>query len=201
MMCKDNEYIFKKLNICSQKFHFSSYTKINTILRKKSSYIMPKIIDYKILIKEGEEELEHMAKQQKNRQNTDRLRFLRYLKSEQAHSQIQAGELIGLKPRQSQNLWNLYAKGGINGLLITSKPRYLGKLSSIEISRVLQYSDSDQLVNQKQTAAFIKQEMGINYTQAGIHYLFKRLKVKNKTGRPSNIRKDEIGAEVFKKNT
>jgi transposase len=162
---------------------------------------MPKILNYQTLIKESEEELEQLAKQQKNRQNTDRLRFLRYLKSGQAHSQIQAGELIGLRPRQSQNLWNLYVKGGINGLLIISKPRYLGKLSSVEISRVLKYSDTDSLVSQKQTAAFIRQEMGINYTQAGIHYLFKRLKVKNKTGRPSNIRKDEVGAETFKKST
>lgn len=162
---------------------------------------MPKKIAYQTLIKESVEELEQMAKQQKNRQNTDRLRFLRYLKSGQASSQIQAGALVGLKSRQSQNLWNLYVKGNINSLLITTKPHYLGKLSSIEISRVLQYSDNDQLVSQKQTAAFIKQEMGVNYTQAGIHYLFKRLKVKNKTGRPSNIRRDEVGAEIVKKNT
>jgi transposase len=162
---------------------------------------MPKKIAYQTLIKESAEDLEKMAKQQKNHQNTDRLRFLRYLKSGQASSQLQAGALVGLKSRQSQNLWSLYVQGGINKLLITNTPRYLGKLSSVAISRVLQYSDSDQLVSQKQTADFIRQEMGINYTQAGIHYLFKRLKVKNKTGRPSNIRKDEVGAEVFKKST
>ncbi|MCU0391803.1 MAG: hypothetical protein MUE81_11855 [Thermoflexibacter sp.] len=130
---------------------------------------MPKKIAYQTLIKKSIEELEKMTKQQKNRQNADRLRLggtplLRYLKSGQASSQIQAGALVGLKPRQSQNLWSLYIKGGFNSLLITSKPHYLGKLSSVEISRGLQYSDNEQLASQKQIPVFIKQKMGVNYT-------------------------------------
>jgi len=43
--------------------------------------------------------------------------------------------------------------------------------------------------------------MAMDFTQAGIHYLFKRLKVKLKTARPSNVPKDEVGAWAFKKST
>jgi len=46
----------------------------------------------------------------------------------------------------------------------------------------------------------MKDSFGVGYGQSGISKLFKCLKIKLKTGRPSNVRKDEAGADVFKKN-
>jgi transposase len=162
---------------------------------------MPKLIDYASLIVEDEMELERLAISQKSRQNTDRLRFLRYLKTGQASTQAAAGALIGLKPRQSAALWALYAKGGLPALMIKGGPRHWGKLDSTQISKVLQRLDGDQVKAQREVAAAIKDETGVSYTQPGIHFLFKRLGVKLKTGRPSNVRKDEAGAVDFKKNS
>ena len=162
---------------------------------------MPKKIDYISVISESASELAFMAKSQKNRRNADHIRFLWYLKTGQATSQGSAGELINLKLRQSQNLWKQYQKEGISGLMINDTPKNWGKLSSTQISQLLSYLDGDQVKTQKEMQAFIQSEMGIEYTQAGIHYLFKRLRVKLKTGRPSNIRKDEAGAIDFKKSS
>lgn len=160
---------------------------------------MPKL-NYTQLIKESEEELKQQERQQTKSYYKDRVRFIRYLKSGVASSQSQAGELIGLKNRQSQNLWKIYQSKGLAGLLQERKPTYLGKLSTVEQSHLLQRLDSDDVMSQKQAQAYIQAEMGKQYTQAGIHYLFKRLKVKLKTGRPVNIRKDQAAQEAFKKN-
>lgn len=161
---------------------------------------MPLKIKYSERIVECAEELEDLARSQKHRQNTDRLRYLRYLKTGEAKSQGQAGALVGIGLRQSQTWWQQYKNSGLSGLLLDFQPHYIGKLSSVEISRLLQYLDGDQALTQQQVADYLGANMRVHYTQAGIHYVFKRLQVKLKTGRPSNIRKDVLGAEAFKKN-
>ena len=59
-------------------------------------------MNYGELIKEGIAELQQLEKQQTNSKLKDRIRFLRYLKEGTAQTQAQAGALIGLKERQSQ---------------------------------------------------------------------------------------------------
>ncbi len=130
----------------------------------------------------------------------DSVRFIGYLKEGIAKSQIQAGSLIGLQSRQSHTLWKLYQQKGLEGLLQARKATHIGKLSSVEVSRLLQRLDQDDRMSQKQVKAYLAAEMGKVYTQPAIHYLFKRLKVKLKTGRPVNVRKDKAGEEAFKKN-
>jgi transposase len=46
---------------------------------------------------------------------------------------------------------------------------------------------------------YIKHHFDVCYSAGGLHKLFERLKVKKKTGRPTNYRKDEKGAARFKK--
>lgn len=159
----------------------------------------PKIA-YTSLIQETLEELEKLENAQKKSFYKDRVRFIRYLKEGTAKSQAKAGALIGLQARQSQNLWKLYQQKGIGGLLQARKVTHLGKLSSVEYSRLLQRLDQDDMMSQKQVRTYLQDQLGKAYTQAGVHYLFKRLKVKLKTGRPVNVRKDHAGQEAFKKN-
>ncbi|MGI8493861.1 MAG: winged helix-turn-helix domain-containing protein [Pyrinomonadaceae bacterium] len=40
---------------------------------------------------------------------------------------------------------------------------------------------------------------GTSYTIGGVSWLFKRLKVKLKTARPSNVKKDEARVQTYKK--
>jgi transposase len=155
---------------------------------------------YTNLIQETLATLQELESEQKKSYYKDRVRFIRYLKEGTASSQAKAGSLIGLKSRQSQNLWKLYREGGIAALLKVRKPTHLGKLTAVEYSRLLQRLDQDDIMSQKQVKVYLQDEMGRDYTQPAIHYLFKRLKVKLKTGRPVNVRKDKVGQESFKKN-
>jgi transposase len=156
-------------------------------------------IAYTSLIQETLSELQKLESNQKKSFYKDRVRFIRYLKEGTAKSQPKAGALIGLQERQSQHLWKLYRQRGMEGLLKEKKVTHLGKLSSVEYSRLLQRLDQDDMMSQKQLRAYLQNQMGKEYTQAGVHYLFKRLKVKLKTGRPVNVRKDHAGEEAFKK--
>ena len=54
-------------------------------------------------------------------------------------------------------------------------------------------------MNQIQIKDWIKAEFGITYTQSGISKLLDALQIKLKTGRPVNVRKDEMGEVLFKK--
>ena len=156
--------------------------------------------DYPALIKESLQELQALEKHQEQPRYRDRIRFLRYLKSSLATTQAQAGAIIGLGERQSQNLWRLYLQGGLATLApLDHKKGYFGKLSSQQYAMVLRYLDTDQVITQRQLIDYIAAEFGISFTQSGICRLCKRLGVKNKTGRPSNVRKDEQGKEAFLK--
>jgi transposase len=141
---------------------------------------MRKTINYSEDITETGEYLLELVRQQKSRQQADRIRFLWYLKTGEAKNQLLSSKLIGISGRQGQNLWKRYKEAGIEGYLIKDYVRNMGKLSSVQINRVLEIN-SDKTLTQKQIAALIKSEMGIEYTQAGIHYMFKRMKIKNNT--------------------
>ena len=160
---------------------------------------MPKVLLYPNLIQESPKELLSLEKSQQKSYLHDRVRFLRFLKTGVAKTQSQASALIGFKKRQSQNLWSQYQQKGISYFIKEQMNYNWGKLSSVQISQLLQYLDQDQTAGQKEVQVYIQDNFGQTFTQPGIHYLFKRLKVKLKTGRPSNVRKDDWGVRSFKK--
>jgi len=148
-------------------------------------------VKYRELIVESAEALLLIEKEQTRSYLKDRVRYLRYLKTEVVNSQQEAGNLIGLQVVQSKKLWRLYLEGGLKALL-THHPRgYNGKLSKEEYEKVLSYLDEDKACTQYDIQEFINTTLGKKYTQSGISLLCKRLKIKNKTGRPTNVRKDE----------
>jgi hypothetical protein len=75
---------------------------------------MPLLVDYPSLIQESVCDLELQMRSVRHRQNIERVRFLWYLKSGRAKTLSSAGDLIGLKGRQSQTLWRLYREGGLD---------------------------------------------------------------------------------------
>ncbi len=156
-------------------------------------------INYQEKIKESVAELVILEKAQKQARQRDRVRFVRYLKAGQAKTQPQAGAMIGLQRRQSQQLWQQYARQGLQGLVFTGYKGGWAKLSSIQQAHLLQRLDQDDIATQGQLRDWLQQEMGVVYSQSGISVLLSRLKVKLKTGRPVNVRKDKAGEVVFKK--
>jgi hypothetical protein len=65
------------------------------------------MLNYEEQIKELLEKLLGLEKRTSRGLERDRVRFLRFLKSGEARSQIKAGLLISLGNRQSQRLWSL----------------------------------------------------------------------------------------------
>ena len=69
-------------------------------------------MNYTTTIAESPEYLTELMGKQKLTIHRDRLQYLYSLKTQAVKSQKSAGALIGLKERQSQNLWQLYKKRG-----------------------------------------------------------------------------------------
>lgn len=156
-------------------------------------------LNYKEEIGEPIEELWALEKAQSNSRLRDRVRFIRLLKEGQALTQPQAGEMVGLKRRQSQVLWKTYRMQGLAGLLTNHYQGSWAKLSSQQQARLLQRLDGDDIASQQQLIDWVQAETGIRYSQSGMSMLLSRLKVKLKTGRPVNVHKDVAGEMVFKK--
>jgi transposase len=156
-------------------------------------------MDYAKLIKEKVEALLEVEQQQKQALLRDRVRFIRLLKAGVAKSQRLAGEQIGLKERQSQRLWYSYRNKGMQGLLSYPYQGTFSKLSTTQVSRLRSYLKTDSVDTLKQAQAYLQEAFGVDYTIAGVSLLFKRLKIKLKTGRPTNIRQDQAEKEAFKK--
>jgi len=159
-----------------------------------------RILNYREVIKESVEELVKLEKSQKDARLRDRVRMLRYLKEGLAVGQRQAGELVGLSGRHGQKLWRQYSTHGLGALLSTNHKGSWSKLGSRQQARLLQRLDSGDICTQAQLMGWLEQEMGIGYSQGGLSMLLTRLKVKLKTGRPVNVRKDVAGEQAFKKN-
>src|SRR3712207_1685847 len=100
-----------------------------------------RVINYQTVIAESVEELLAVEKQQKDARLRDRVRFIRYLKEGRASSQPQAGELIGLKRRRSQLLWQQYKQEGLCSLTSSGYKGSWAKLSSVQQGRLLQRLD------------------------------------------------------------
>jgi transposase len=159
-------------------------------------------LNYKELIKESQSELEKLEREQKLSRFRDYVRYLRYLKEGTAKSQTESGSLIGLKARQSQNIWRIYKAQGLSYLLKEHRRGQVGQLSYVQISQLQSLlRDSKTALTQQQIADWIDSSFGVQYTQGGISVLFKRLKIKLKTGRPVNVRQKEGDIEDFKKNS
>ena len=156
-------------------------------------------IAYASLIKETAKELRCLEKEQQKAFVRDRIRFLRLLKTGWCSSQAAAGAFIGLSARSSQRLWHRYRKEGLQGLLTYPYQGTSCRLSDEQTEELIAYLAQDQVQFLHEAKAYIHQHFGVGYSTAGLHKLFERLRVKKKTGRPTNYRKDEKGAGLFKK--
>lgn len=159
------------------------------------------MLDYSEAITESAARLLGVERSQKKALLRDRVRLVRLLKSGACSSQREAGERIGLSLRESQRVWARYRRGGLDLLLdypFKGKPRRLSQEQCGELERGL---STDQIQTLREARDFIQEHLGVTYTVGGVHYVFKCLKIKKKTGRPSSVRRDEKGSKDFKKNS
>ena len=158
------------------------------------------VLDYRQAIKESAEWLEKLRNQQQKALYYRRVHFLYLLKSGSCLSQGAAGQQIGLKVRGAQKLFKRYRAAGLPGLLTPSahmgRPAKLDAQSKATLQAAL---STDSIQTLKQGCDFIATTIGIEMSQVAMHYYFKALGIKKKTGRPSSVRKDLEGEKTFKK--
>lgn len=144
-------------------------------------------------------ELERATKDLKAR---DRVRFIRYLKTGKAQTQKEAGLLLGIGSRQSQRWWREYRERGLSQM---SRNRYGGGVGKFDLGRREELEErlkKDDVQTLKQAGKCVREEFAASYTVGGVSYLFGRLQIKLKTGRPHNIKQSASEREEFaKKNT
>ena len=162
---------------------------------------MGRRLSYPEEIKESVEELRQIEKRQKKALFRDRVRYIRLLKSGEAQSQKAASSCIGGKVRQGQRNWRMYREGGMEGLLRPPRPGRPPKLKPHEEKELKVRLKGGGIQFLHGAVAHVKGQYKQDFSLVGMHYLFKRMKVKKKTGRPVNIRQDKDGPEGFKKTT
>ncbi len=156
-------------------------------------------MNYAQMITETDEELKRVEKKQKLVQLQNRIRFLLLLNSGVARTQAEAGAAVGWKLRQSQKIWRLYSVGGLAAVLHQPQRWGFGKLSSLEIARLHNYTAQFGANSLTEVRDYIEQSCGVNYTIGGVSALCGRLKIKLKSARPSNAKKDMVKVEAYKK--
>ena len=154
---------------------------------------------YEELIKESVTELEVVENKQRLVRNEKRVQFLKFLKSGAAQTQVEAGNKVGWKVRQSQKIWQIYRQKGLVGVLAKTDNRGFGKLSAIEISRLNIYLKEFGTKSLAEIQEYLKDTLGVSYTIGGISDLCIRLKIKLKTARPRNYRQNEAEVVAYKK--
>jgi transposase len=158
-------------------------------------------LEYSELITEEVEQLQLLLKKATKPLIRRRLRFLLLLKQNKGMSRAVAGKKLGLLPEGAEAMWSLYHKGGIEKL--TDYP-FKGKKPRLDEGQkqwLVEKARGEALSTLKTTVKLIEQEQQIHYSVSAVHYIFKALKIKKKTGRPAHIHKDEAKVEAFKKKT
>ncbi len=132
-----------------------------------------------VLSKKEEEALIKLHKKQKERIKADRIKTILLLNK--GLTQKQVAEYLFLDEDTITN----YKKSYLNRKNKTAwfKDNYkpnMGKLSYIEISRVLQYTDVFKVLHKAEIQEFIKQSFGVDYDISDIHKLLKRIGLSHK---------------------
>jgi transposase len=157
-------------------------------------------MNYQEAIIESVDYLGELERQISDAKCRDRVRFIRLLKSGQASSQRQAGALIGIGERYSQRLWKRYTTEGIAAISQVQYKGYCGKLSAEAKAQLQKHLQTDQVESLQDAQAYLQQQLGVQYKSlSGVSYVFSRMKIKLKTGRPSHVQKDPEAVEHFKK--
>jgi len=85
------------------------------------------------------------------------------------------------------------------GCLIRASGGMRGKLSSVEMGRLQNYLTEFGAADLAEARSVIEQSFGVRYTIGGVSRLCRRLRIKLKTARPSNVKKDVGAVQAYKK--
>jgi transposase len=162
---------------------------------------MRSALDYSEVITESVEQLQGMLKKAHEPLIRRRLRFLLLLKQNKGMSRATAGKKLGLLPTGAEKMWKLYHKEGMASFVdypFKGRKSYLDQQQKSWLQEELKKDTTPSL---SKACQLVEEHTGVHYGASGMHYVFKCLGVKKKTGRPSHVDQQPAQAEAFKKKT
>ena len=158
-------------------------------------------IDYPNVITESPEQLHELEKRHRYTHLFQRVRMLRLLKSGECTDLGGTADALGYSRRQRQRWWSAYTEGGLDELLVSrvderGRQEFVTEKAWEELEEVMK---EGRIATYAQARDFLA-ERGIEYASAdSVGQLFRRRKVKLKTGRPRHEKADTEEQEAFKK--
>ena len=157
--------------------------------------------NYEAIIQESPEELQRMSRQHRHSVVGTRLTMLKKLKSGEARSLPHVAQQLNYSLRQCQRWFKAYQQAGLDVLLSPSRQ---GKVSVERMNEAAWQALNDALIAGEiatyPQARRLLAEHGVNYQDdSSVLKLFKRHKIKAKTGRPCHEKVDEEMQTEFKK--
>lgn len=164
---------------------------------------MAPTLDYTTAIKEGISAIRATLEGSHQPLIKRRLRLLLSLKTTPGLSCAKAGAKLGLSLRGAEAMWKLYRSGGFEAYITYPFKGRQSSLSPEDKQWLRQDLKNGDTVTLSGAAERIKAHTGAKeaLSPQAVHYIFKALKIKKKTGRPAHIHKDEAKVEAFKKKT
>ncbi len=155
-------------------------------------------VDYPSLIKESLSELSQHEKTQTTARLRLRVQMLRLLKSGTASEVKQASALVGCSAKHGYDLWHRYRDSGLVKYLTLDYKLKASRLTPSEQQKLLKKAATG-FSSQREARAWIAQELGHQYSQQGISWLFQRFKIKAKVARPCNVLQHPEEHTAYKK--
>jgi len=128
-----------------------------------------------------------------------RLRFLLLLKQNSGMSRAVAGHKLRLLPTGVEEMWELYSKEGIEKYCDYPFKGKKPKLNEEQQHWLKAELKQDCTRSLSEACALVKERTGVQYSVSAMHYVFKSLGIKKKTGRPSHVHQDKAALQAFKK--
>ena len=158
-------------------------------------------ITYPKVIQESEEELTKREQRLRGQKTADRVRMLRLLKSGTVLSLKDCAPLVGYSVIQLTRWWERYRGEGLAGLLKRQKPA--GKASRLTPEAwagLLQAMRAGHMATMQDARNYLEREWGISYKNGkSLWWLFKKHRVKWKTGRRRHKKANAAHQAAFKK--
>jgi transposase len=158
-------------------------------------------IKYPEVIQESEEALSRLEQRLRGHKAADRIRLLRLLKSSTVKSLKDGAPLVGYSVSQVTRWWERYRAEGLSGLLKQHKPAGKpSKLSSEAWAGLMQAMRAGQIATMQEARDYLEEQWGIRYKNGkSLWWLFKKERVKRKTGRRRHQKANAEQQVAFKK--
>ena len=157
-------------------------------------------LHYPDLIQESPDELARLERQHRSSPVADRLQMLRLLKSGTYRSRRALSEVLGYSERQLHRWFETYRTGGLDALLLHQRPGGSQERITPEAFAALEAEmRAGRIATLNDAQRYLHEHHAIPYTIGGLSDLFRRRKVKRKTGRRRHRKASQAEQAAFKK--